>query len=55
MTEKTTKSQNEKEIQPVYTNWDFSTWMRNNPNATPDEIKKFLREKKLHDFMIFGR
>jgi hypothetical protein len=43
------------ESKPNYTNWDYPTWMKNNPNATPEEIKQFFREKKLHDFMIFGR
>ena len=43
------------EDKPNYTNWDYPTWIRNNPNATPEQIKQFFREKKLHDFMIFGK
>jgi hypothetical protein len=40
---------------PNYTNWDYPTWIKNNPNATPEQIRQFFREKKLHDFMIFGK
>lgn len=43
------------EDKPNYTNWDFGNFMKNNPNATPQEIKQFLREKRMHDFMIFGK
>jgi hypothetical protein len=40
---------------PNYKNWDYPTFMKNNPNATPEEIRTFLRQKRLNDFMIFGR
>ena len=34
------------EEKPNYMNWDLSTWLNNNPNATPKEIKQFLKDKK---------
>lgn len=45
----------ETETTPNYKNWDYPTFMKNNPNATPEEIRTFLRQKRLNDFMIFGR
>jgi hypothetical protein len=41
--------------EPVYTNWDFPNFIKNNPNATPEQITKFLKDKKFRDFMIFGK
>jgi hypothetical protein len=46
MTNKETEKPEEKEIEPVYTNWDFPTWMKNNPNATEKEIRAFLKQRQ---------
>jgi hypothetical protein len=31
---------------PVYRNWDFFTFMKNNPDATEKEIRAFLKERQ---------
>jgi hypothetical protein len=46
------QTQETEEVQPVYTNWDFPTFMKNNPNATPEQVRQFLQEKRARDFFI---
>jgi hypothetical protein len=46
MKNKETDKPTDKPVEPVYTNWDYPTWIKNNPNATEKEIKAFLKQRQ---------
>ena len=39
------KTVDQAQDKPNYTNWDYPTWMKSNPNATEKEIREWLKAR----------
>jgi len=43
--QKTQEQKSPQEDKPNYANWDYPTWIKNNPNATEKEIRQWLKDR----------